>query len=207
MVKTIFATLLLFFAPRLQAQSQHPDSFTAFANHYDSLFHEAYTHRDTACYQQLLDTFILRYNTLDSATQKASASHLFVALYNLCCTYRVLNNQQQAIAYLERSIQAGYYNYINMMADPDLTNIRPLEKFSQLLAPLRRIGDMSALVSNSIRLPFRYMVRIQCLVNNNLHKSYYQTRTRLHNFEMVRASIIVLRYSNIHYLSMPLTLL
>jgi hypothetical protein len=89
----------------------------------------------------LLNTFTLRYNKLDSTTKKANASRLSVALYNLCCIYSLLNSQQQALTYLERSIQAGYYNYANMMADRDLNNIRPLEKFTQLVAPLRSIGD------------------------------------------------------------------
>lgn len=167
MTKTIFAALLLFTA--LTPRAQDPASFTAFANHYDSLFHEAYAKRDTAHYQHLLNTFIQRYNALDSAAQKANASHLFVALYNLCCTYSLLNNRQQAIAYLERSIQAGYYHYANMMADPDLDNIRPLEKFNLLLAPLRRIGD------------YPYILRQAALYNNNdtrqLPPFTYQSKT------------------------------
>jgi len=153
MIKTIFAALLLFTV--FKAQAQDHEAFAAFANQYDSLFHDAYTNRDTARYQYLLHTFIQRYNTLDSTTQKANANHLFVALYNLCCTYSLLNNQQKAMVYLKRSIQAGYYNYANIMADPDLNNIRPLKKFSQLLAPLRRIGD------------YPYILRQAALYNNN----------------------------------------
>jgi hypothetical protein len=141
MVNRILAVLLFFTAVNLQAQVNDAGSFTAFANLHDSLFRNAYDHRDTIRYQHLLNTFTLRYNKLDSTTKKANASRLSVALYNLCCIYSLLNSQQQALTYLERSIQAGYYNYANMMADRDLNNIRPLEKFTQLVAPLRSIGD------------------------------------------------------------------
>ena len=141
MVKRILAALLFFTAINLQAQVNDAGSFTAFANQHDSLFRDAYNHRDTTRYQDLLSTFTLRYNNLDSTTKKANAGHFSVALYNLCCIFSLLNSQQQALTYLDRSIQAGYYNYANMMADRDLNNIRPLEKFTQLVGPLRRIGD------------------------------------------------------------------
>lgn len=140
-MKAILAAGLFFTTLHLQAQVNDARSFTAFANRQDSLFRNAYTHRDTASYQQLLNTFTLRYSSLDSATKKANAGRLSVALYNLCCIYSLQNRQQQALGYLEKAIKAGYYNYANMMADKDLDNIRPLERFTQLVAPLRRIGD------------------------------------------------------------------
>ncbi|MBO9202570.1 MULTISPECIES: transglutaminase domain-containing protein [Niastella] len=141
MVKRILTALLLFYTVNGQAQSNNADSFTAFGNQYDSLFRSAYDHKDTTRYQQLLTTFTLRYNNLDSTSKKANANRLSVALYNLCCVYSLQNRQTQALIYLDKSIQAGYYNYSNMMADKDLNNIRSLEKFRQLAAPLRRIGD------------------------------------------------------------------
>jgi hypothetical protein len=141
MEKRVLAALLFFTAVNLQAQVKDTSSFTVFANLHDSLFRDAYGHRDTTRYQQLLNTFTLRYNNLDSATKKANTGRLSVALYNLCCIYSLHNKQQQALTWLEKAIQAGYYNYVNMMADKDLNNIRSLEKFTQLLAPLRRIGD------------------------------------------------------------------
>ena len=141
MGKRILAALLLFSVVNLQAQVNNTSSFTAFGNLHDSLFRIAYDHLDTTSYLQLLNTFTSCYNELDSTTKKANASRLAVALYNLCCIYSLQNRQAQALTYLERSIQAGYYNYANMMADKDLNNIRSLEKFTQLVAPLRRIGD------------------------------------------------------------------
>lgn len=141
MVKRILAALLLFYAVNLQAQVNNNASFTAFANQYDSLFRNAYDQLDTTRYQQLLNTFTSRYNNLDSTTKKANAGRLSAALYNLCCIYSLQNRQAQALTYLDRSIRAGYYNYANITADKDLNNIRSLEKFKQLVAPLRRIGD------------------------------------------------------------------
>jgi hypothetical protein len=141
MAKRILAALLFFITVNLQAQVKDAALFTAFANRQDSLFKEAYDHRDTTRYQQLLNTFTVRYKDLDSTTKKDNMRRLSVALYNLCCIYSLQNSQQQALTYLEKSITAGYYNYANMMADPDLNNIRQLEKFTQLVAPLRRISD------------------------------------------------------------------
>ncbi|MBS1567604.1 MAG: hypothetical protein JST39_24685, partial [Bacteroidetes bacterium] len=141
MIKGILATVLFFAAANLQAQVNDAGSFTAFANLHDSLFREAYVHRDTTRYKDLLNNFTRRYNSLDSLTQKVNVSHISVALYNLCCVYSLQNSQQQALNYLEKAIKAGYYNYANMMADKDLSNIRHLEKFAQLVTPLRRIGD------------------------------------------------------------------
>ncbi|MCS3794838.1 transglutaminase domain-containing protein [Niastella sp. OAS944] len=141
MVKGILATLLLFCTCNLQAQVNNTGSFNEFANQYDSLFKNAYDNLDTTRYQQLLNTFTLRYNSLDSASKKANARRLASALYNLCCIYSLQNKQMQSLKFLEKSIAAGYYNYANIAADKDLNNIRPLKKFTQLVAPLRRIGD------------------------------------------------------------------
>lgn len=110
MVKRIIAALLLFSAVNGQAQVNNSASFTAFGNQYDSLFRIAYDHLDTNRYQQLLNTFIGRYNNLDSTTKKANAGRLSVALYNLCCIYSLQNTQAQALTYLERAIHAGVKN-------------------------------------------------------------------------------------------------
>jgi hypothetical protein len=141
MAKKVLTALLFFTTVNLEAQIKSAPSFTEFANLQDSLFKDAYDHRDTTRYQQLLNTFTLRYNDLDSTTKKANVRRLSVVLYNLCCIYSLHNRQQQALTYLEKAIRAGYYNYSNMMVDKDLNNIKHLEKFTQLVAPLRRIGD------------------------------------------------------------------
>jgi hypothetical protein len=154
MVKRILTALLFLATVNVQAQVNEAASFTAFARLHDSLLRDAYDRRDTTLYQDLLIAFTLRYNNLDSTTKKAKADQLSVAFYNLCCIYSLLNSRQQALTYLERSIRSGYYNYANMMADPDLNNIRSLEKFKQLLAPLRRIGD------------YLYILRQAALYNN-----------------------------------------
>jgi len=141
MMKIIVSVLFLAATLTLQAQADHAGAFSAFANRQDSLLRNAYNQRDAARYQRLLDTFMLQYNRQDSTTRKANTGRLSVALYNLCCIYSLQNKPQPALTYLEKSIKAGYYNYANMMADKDLDNIRHMQKFMQLVTPLRRIGD------------------------------------------------------------------
>src|ERR1044072_9121181 len=114
MVKGILATLLLFCTCNLQAQVNNTGSFNEFANQYDSLFKNAYDNLDTTRYQQLLNTFTLRYNSLDSASKKANARRLASALYNFCCIYSLQNKQMQSLMFLEKSIASGYYNYANI---------------------------------------------------------------------------------------------
>jgi len=151
MANKLLTVLCFFIAVSLSAQVNDKESFTVFANLHDSLFTDAYHQKDTNLYHRLLDTFTTRYHKQDSITQKENSYHLSNALYNLGCVYSLLNRQQQALIYLDKAIRAGYYNYANIIADSDLNNIRHLDKFTQLITPLRSVGDYPYILRNAAR--------------------------------------------------------
>ena len=134
-----------------QAQPQAPEDFTAFANtNHDSMV-KAYEHRDLHQYHLLLDEFQAHWDKLDSAGKKRYRGYNTDAYYNLACTYALLNQQKPALDYLEKSLRAGFTNYMHITHDDDLVSIRKTERFRQLLAPLREIGDNPYILEKAAR--------------------------------------------------------
>jgi hypothetical protein len=123
------------------AQTAGNNPFEVFAEKQSPLFEKAYQQKDPATYKQLLDDFMKKYELLDSTEQKNYSGYLQNALYNLCCTYSLLNNKTLALQYLKKAIAAGYANYSHAQADKDLDNIRHETTFKKMLEPLRAIGD------------------------------------------------------------------
>ncbi len=62
-------------------------------------------------------------------------------LYNLACALSLNNVKDSALVYLQKSIDAGYSNYLNAKSDTDFENIRKEPKFAELLSILRERGD------------------------------------------------------------------
>ena len=54
-------------------------------------------------------------------------------LYNLGCSYAVLNRSSEAIAALRSAIQSGYADFEHMRDDHDLDSLRPNPEFIRLL--------------------------------------------------------------------------
>jgi hypothetical protein len=52
-----------------------------------------------------------------------------VALYNLACVESLLQNKRQSFDYLELALKNGYNNLDKLLHDPDLNNLRTLERF------------------------------------------------------------------------------
>ncbi|TDW96855.1 transglutaminase-like domain-containing protein [Dinghuibacter silviterrae] len=116
-------------------------SFARFADHQNDLFVKAYEARDTVRYNSLLSEFIKRYDQLDSFDQRNYRGYLENAFYNLSCTFALLNSKDRALLYLDKSIQAGYLDYMHMSTDSDLTGLHDETRFKTLMAFVRTVGD------------------------------------------------------------------
>jgi hypothetical protein len=73
------------------------------------------------------------------------------AWYNRACGYALAGQSRPALDYLERSIRAGYTNYTHIVRDPDLLSLRDSQRYQQLLAPLREIGDYGYILEKGAR--------------------------------------------------------
>lgn len=132
-------------------QATQNKAFIQFADREDSLMHNAYEKRDTTEYKKLLKEFLGKYNKLQADDKKANAGYLKDAYYNFCCTYSVLNKKTMALLYLQKSIQAGFYDYAHMQGDSDLNNIRNDAEFKTMLHPLRNNYDYMYVLKNAAK--------------------------------------------------------
>ena len=133
--------LLLFLTATVTHGQVATSKFEQFANTQDSLFMLAYEQKDVKTYQTLLTAFLSQYDKLSAGDKKNFSGYLNGAYYNLSCTYSLLDNKQMALTYLKKSIAAGYINYGHIQEDTDLDNIRKEKEFTDLMNPLRNIGD------------------------------------------------------------------
>lgn len=133
--------LLLFLTATVTHGQVATSKFEQFANTQDSLFMLAYEQKDVKTYQTLLTAFLSQYDKLSAGDKKNFSSYLNGAYYNLSCTYSLLDNKPMALTYLKKSIAAGYINYGHIQEDTDLDNIRKEKEFTDIMNPLRNIGD------------------------------------------------------------------
>lgn len=138
--KNLLAALVILTATVTYGQVA-TSKFEQFANTQDSLFMLAYEQKDVKTYQTLLTAFLSQYDKLSAGDKKNFSGYLNGAYYNLSCTYSLLDNKQMALTYLKKSIAAGYINYGHIQEDTDLDNIRKEKEFTDLMNPLRNIGD------------------------------------------------------------------
>lgn len=159
MKAVFFFVCSLFLHQYLRAQAD--TAFASFANQQNNLMVEAYRQRDTAAYQKLLATFLLRYTKLGKDEQKQYKGYYSNAFYNLSCAYALLHNKKAALYNLHKAIQAGYSNYAHLMSDTDFETLRNSKEFIALAAPLRELGDYLHILkkdnrftrSDSVQLP------------------------------------------------------
>jgi hypothetical protein len=128
-----------------------PALFGVFADSNHSQMVKAYERRDIPGYHHLLDEFLARWNTLDSAGKKQYASYNIDAYYNLACTYALLHQSGSALDYLEKSLRAGFINYTHITHDEDLVSIRNTQRFLALLAGVRAVGDYPYILEKAAR--------------------------------------------------------
>lgn len=60
-----------------------------------------------------------------------------VIMYAIACVYGVLGASENAIAYLQRAVQAGFGNFGWIENDPDLDSIRADERYKSIISELR----------------------------------------------------------------------
>ena len=137
--KSIIIIISLFFY--YSSSFGQKTDFESFAVKQDSLFLNAYNQKNTKIYAILLDEFIAKYEQLNTAEKKKYLNDYINAFYNFSCTWAIINNKAKALAYLEKSIKAGYYDYMHLLEDKDLENIRNEKNFKTVIAPLRETGD------------------------------------------------------------------
>ncbi|MCX6305771.1 MAG: transglutaminase domain-containing protein [Bacteroidetes bacterium] len=140
-VRHLLPALLIFMGICAMGQTPSANRFEKFAARQDSLFTAAYKQKDTNLYQKLLAEFLTEYNQLSDSAKKPFSGYYMNAYYNLCCTYSLNGDHAMALAYLEKSIKAGYCDYSHMQEDKDLDNIRNDKEFKILVEPTRQIGD------------------------------------------------------------------
>lgn len=73
----------------------------------------------------------------DKAVQLGAAP-TFTDYYNVGCSYSLLNNQKQALVYLEKSLQAGWKDFDWIEKDSDWNNIRETAGFKALIAKYKK---------------------------------------------------------------------
>ncbi|HXB07769.1 MAG TPA: transglutaminase domain-containing protein [Puia sp.] len=135
------------------AQTQAPAAagFPGFADDNHARMVKAYEQRDIPGYRHALDEFLTHWNRLDSAAKKTYAGYHFDAYYNLACTYALVNRPNEALDYLERSLRAGFTDYTHLTHDEDLISLRGTQRFHDLLAPLRELGDYPYILEKGAR--------------------------------------------------------
>ena len=65
-------------------------------------------------------------------------------LYNLACSYSLLNQIDEALAAIQRAIDAGYSNLEFLQNDSDLANLFNDERFQRYFADLKRKSKQKA---------------------------------------------------------------
>ena len=115
--------------------------FQQFARYQDSMMMKAYYAKDAKNYITALNVFDTRFNSLSKEEKENYKNYRINSYYNLACTYSLLNDKKNAMAFFKKSIEAGYTNYAHIQEDTDLDNIRKEDEFQKLIQPLREVGD------------------------------------------------------------------
>ena len=83
-----------------------------------------------------MDEFETKYDKISKEDRAYFRGNYINAVYNLSCTYSLLNEKAKAIEYLDKSIKTGYRNYAHIKEDTDLDNIRNEESYKKILQSL-----------------------------------------------------------------------
>jgi len=63
-----------------------------------------------------------------------------VARYNLCCSYALLGQKEEAIGALRRAVRCGYRDADHLRTDPDVNALRDDPRFRMILDSLESDG-------------------------------------------------------------------
>lgn len=132
-----FIFLLLFVSVSIARGQGDVNKFEQFARHQDSLLIDALRHRDINVYGKRMNDFLVQYNLLSPGNKEKFVYHVFNAYYNFACIYSVTGNKTMALVWLKKSVDAGFNDFSNFAADPDLENIRYEKEFENIRDVLR----------------------------------------------------------------------
>jgi len=62
-------------------------------------------------------------------------------LYNLACTYSLINNKSDALKYLHEAIDNGFSQVSLLKTDADLENVRGEKEFAEILKSVKSLGN------------------------------------------------------------------
>ena len=91
---------------------------------------------------------------LDAIAHPASKNWRSGLLYNVSCDYSLLENAEQALDYLQQSIDSGYTDYRWMNKDTDFDFLRKStpERFDELIAKARAADKNARLIKSPIAI-------------------------------------------------------
>ena len=70
--------------------------------------------------------------------------------YNLACSYSLLKRLDEALDALRRSVELGYGDLAHLQKDPDLVNLRQLQKYRQFLEACTSLATPKILPSHPV---------------------------------------------------------
>ncbi|MFH0887595.1 MAG: PDZ domain-containing protein [Planctomycetota bacterium] len=67
-----------------------------------------------------------------------------LALYNIACAYSLFKKYEEAVEYLQKAVEAGFSDFENIEADPDLGNIRNHSGYRKIIQSKEQIQKKAA---------------------------------------------------------------
>ena len=140
--------LLMVISAKAQSQRlmEFQDVFLKNQNLYRELIH-------SGKHKEATEPLTLLINMLDTTTihkeseipESALKEQKGLLLYDLACVYALEGQKKQALLSLEKSVDCGYRDYINMLNDNDLLSLRKEKKYQTLLAVVKDRQPLSVL--------------------------------------------------------------
>ncbi|WP_448702345.1 TPR end-of-group domain-containing protein [Mucilaginibacter sp. AW1-3] len=135
-------TILIFLSAIAKAQlTPSQKVFYVFACKSDTLRMDAYKKRDAKAYAQLTTSFENEYKKLSTVDQACFKGNYNSAWYNLACVYSLLNDKENALNTLDKSIKLGFIWYKTITGDVDMNNIRNEPRFIAMVTRVREVND------------------------------------------------------------------
>jgi len=123
------------------AQTKNKSEFENYAKIQGDLMTKEYQNKDAKEYSKVLNNVASKYEKLSKEEKNEFHNFYINSVYNLCCTYSLIEDKENALKYLEKSIILGYSDYGHLKADTDLDNIRNEEKYKTLTEPLKKASN------------------------------------------------------------------
>jgi hypothetical protein len=137
-LKSFVLSLLIIWTCSAYGQNKE---FVKFANYQDSLMHKAYNEKNPADYLLSLNKFNEEYSRLSDMDKYYFRGFRINAIYNLSCTYSIINDKANALTYLKTSFEEGYNDLNHIKKDSDLDNIRHEDAFLKIIEQYRTVYD------------------------------------------------------------------